>query len=377
MKVLFQGKLDLLKSFGGDRIQIENTADQLQKLGVRVDIVPNTNIDCSKYDLVHLFQLDWIPETILYVNNAKKYNKKIVLSPIHHSVESVTKFENEYTFDFRRISKVLFKDQFKRDTLKNVYRSFFDFSKAYPTYYTIKHGFKNCQKESIKQSEVLLVQTELEAKYLKKTFNIDFKHYKVPNGVPEIFLNVDQNKLPNLVNFENYILCVGRIEARKNQLNIIKAVDLLRNKLNKDFQLVFVGTANKKSNFEYVTRFNFQAKKHTWITHLKQIPHQKMPSVFSHAKVCVSASWFETTGLTSLESVFCHTNSVASGEPAKEYLGEFATYCEPWDVNSIASAIEKEYFAPRPKISIDKQKEYTWENTAKKTLAVYNKILQN
>ncbi|GIW69594.1 MAG: hypothetical protein KatS3mg101_0341 [Patescibacteria group bacterium] len=37
-----------------------------------------------------------------------------------------------------------------------------------------------------------------------------------------------------------------------------------------------------------------------------------MPDYYRNAKVCVSASWFETTGLTSLEALFCGTNAVAA-----------------------------------------------------------------
>ena len=114
------GRIGLLEARGGDRIQVENTASELRKLGVEVDIKTSMEFDPRDYDIVHIFQLDWTPESYLYAKEAKKYNVPIVLSPIHHDVREVKKFDDKFVFDFRRISKILFRDQFKRDTFKNV-----------------------------------------------------------------------------------------------------------------------------------------------------------------------------------------------------------------------------------------------------------------
>jgi len=38
MKVLMVGRPDLFKYYGGDRVQIENTASELRNLGVEVDL---------------------------------------------------------------------------------------------------------------------------------------------------------------------------------------------------------------------------------------------------------------------------------------------------------------------------------------------------
>ncbi len=174
---------------------------------------------------------------------------------------------------------------------------------------------------------------------------------------------------------ENYILCVGRIEPRKNQLSIISAVEKLRESLDKPLQLVFVGKLSSQIHHEYVYRFNTQLKKHSWIKHIHEVPYDVMPDIFKHAKVGVSASWFESTGLTSLEALFCKTNAVASGDRAKEYLGEFASYCKPDDIKSITKAIKIAFLASRPDISSQMLSEYTWENAAKKTLKVYTDVL--
>ncbi|MFH1648180.1 MAG: glycosyltransferase [Patescibacteria group bacterium] len=373
MKVLMLGRINLLEEGGGDKIQVVNTAKELERLGIKVDIKTGMDFDPTKYDLVHIFQLDWTPETYFYAKKASKSSKPIVLSPIHHNVEEVKKFDDEFVFDFRRLSKFLFKDQFKRDTFKNVYRSIFDFKKLLPTLYTVIKGFKNTQREVLEMSEVCLVQTVKEAEDLKRTFDVDIKWKKVMNGVSRVFK--EGKNFKNNFGFEDYILCVGRIEPRKNQLNIIKAVEKLREEEGKDIKLVFIGSIGGLKHFEYNLLFKNLVKENDWVTHIEKVAYEDMVSYYKYAKVGVSASWFETTGLTSLEALYCGTNAVAAGMRAREYLGSYASYCEPDNIDSIKEAIKKEYYAKRPELSEKVKEEYTWENAAKQTLEVYEEVL--
>ena len=319
MKVVMQGRIGLLSEGGGDKVQIENTALELRKLGVEVDISTNIDDDINKYDLVHIFQLDWIAENYFYAKKASKFGKPIVLSPIHHNINEVKRFDDDYAFDLRRLSKFLFKDQFKRDIFKNLHRSVFDHKKIKPTSLSLILGLKEMHRRVLAMSDRVLVQTELEAKDLVKTYQVDIKWKKVPNGVGEVFLR--DTKYENSLGIKDYILCVGRIEARKNQIKIIEAVEKFRRNYKNDVHLVFVGHKSSLKHFEYVRFFNKLVSRYKWIKHIENVPYENMPSIYKFAKVCVSASWFETTGLTLLEALFCNTNAVASGPRAKEYLG--------------------------------------------------------
>lgn len=374
MKVLMLGRIGLLEGKGGDRIQVENTAAELRRLGVEVDIRTDMKFKPWEYDIIHVFQLDWIPETYFYCKKAKKYNRPLVLSPIHHNVAEVKKFDDEYVFDFRRLSKILFKDQFKRDTFKNVYRSFFEWKLIRPTLWSVIRGFKNVQRETLKMVDEVLVQTVKEAEDLKRTFGVEFEWHKVLNGVGKAF--IDAKKYEKKFKFDDYIICVGRIEPRKNQLSIIEAVKKLREEEKKDFQLVLIGQMSLIKHFEFNLLIKKYFKECPWIHHVNGVPYSEMPSYYHFAKVGVSASWFETTGLTSLEALYCGTNAVAAGLRAKEYLGSYASFCQPDNVESIKNAIKKELYVPRPVIDEKIREEYTWKNAAKKTLEVYHEVLE-
>ena len=376
MKVLMLGRLGLLEGGGGDLIQIDNTAKELRKLGVEVDIKTDLNVDMVSYDVVHVFQLDWGADNYFYAKRAKRFNKPLVLSPIHHNINEVKKFDDNYVFDYRRVSRYLFKNQFSRDVFKNFYRAILSPKKIKPVLWSILLGLKNMHISSLKLSDAILVQTKAEALDLESTYGVKLKNWKiVVNGVGDKFL--EERKYKNPFKFENYIICVGRVEPRKNQLNIICAVDGLRKEENLDIKLVFIGKFNMVNHLEYTLRFKSLLKKYSWITHVECVPYEDIANYYHFAKVGVSASWFETTGLTSLEALFSGSNAVASGDRAKEYLGDHVSYCFPDDVSSIKQALKKEYYAKRPTIPNKMRKEYTWENAAIQTLEVYNELLKD
>ena len=361
---------------GGDKVQIENTARELRALGADVEIKTDEDFIPQNYDIIHLFQLDWTPETYLYAQKAHDAGKPIILSPIHHSIKEVKRFDDEYVFDFRRLSKILFSNQFHRDTFKNVYRSLTDPKKIKPTFISIARGFQKMQKEVLEMSEKVLVQTDLETKDLEETFGVKINTVKVPNGVSRNFIEQDAgDEKRNPLNLSDYIICVGRIEPRKNQLNVIAAVEKLRSETGEDLQLVLIGVSGGLKHFEFGKMFNQKVIENKWIHHIEKVPYEEMPAYYRNAKVGVSASWFETTGLTSLEALFCGANAVAAGDRAKEYLKDYASYCDPGSVDSIAEAIKAQLKAPRPQIEVEMRKEYTWEKAAAKTLEVYQEVL--
>lgn len=374
MKVLMWSRVDLFDIAGGDMIQMEITAAELRKLGVTVDISTDINANLSDYDIVHVFQMDWTPETYFYAEKAYKAKKPLILSPIHHSVKEVKRFDDEYGFGWRKITALLFHDQHQRDTMKNIYRSLTDHRKLVPTLHSIFMGLKNMHKKTLRMANVVLVQTEAEARDLKETYGVDIKWVKVPNGVGEQFTR--EQDFENTLGVEDYIICVGRIEARKNQLNIIKAVEEFKKNEEVDVDLVFVGKKNIHHG-SFIKEFEKKVAENSWITYVSYTPWDEMPALFHFAKVGVSASWFETSGLTSLEALFSGANVVASGGRAREILGSLASYCDPGDAHSIALAIKEQYDGPHTQVPAEMKQEYTWEVAAKKTKKVYEEALTN
>ncbi len=390
MKVLFQSRADLYNPRGGDTAQMEHTKAAIEEIDPSIKIEIKTETEpknIKEYDIVHLFNLDWIPETYMQANWAKKFKKKVVLSAIHHSEKEVLKYEKKAAYDIRRIYNFFFSSQAARDVGKNIYRSLFNFQKIRPTIKQVLIGIRNEQKDILRISDIVLVQTEIEAKDISTDFKAEkFKWKKIVNGVDlEVFGNSDKSKFNQLIedkfkidiSSHPIILSVGRVEPRKNQLALIRSFnEIQKNGQLEDHYLVFIGAMTKNS-FEYVTRFNKAISNNSQIIYTGALPQNIVASAMSHDGIYVHPSWFETTGLVTLEAALSGMNIVATGERTKEYLKDSAYYCEPDDVESIKNAILKAVFEPKnlQNIQSEIKSQYSWRNTARQTIDVYRKLL--
>jgi glycosyltransferase involved in cell wall biosynthesis len=94
--------------------------------------------------------------------------------------------------------------------------------------------------------------------------------------------------------------------------------------------------------------------------------------------VHVLPSYFETTGLSSLEAAVMGCNIVVTDKgDTRDYFKNDAWYCEPEDPASIRQAVEAAYDAPyneafRQRIF----QEYTWKRAAEETLKAYMDVLK-
>ena len=109
-----------------------------------------------------------------------------------------------------------------------------------------------------------------------------------------------------------------------------------------------------------------------------RVSQDELIDYYKKAKVHVLASWFETTGLSSLEAASQRCNVVITGKgDAKEYFEDYGFYCEPDSEKSIFEAVKKAAkadFDERLHTKIYKQ--YTWMHAAEKTLEAYREVLQ-
>jgi glycosyltransferase involved in cell wall biosynthesis len=98
---------------------------------------------------------------------------------------------------------------------------------------------------------------------------------------------------------------------------------------------------------------------------------------YQKAKVHVLPSWFETTGLSSLEAAAAGCTIVISDRgDAGEYFGDQAFYCNPASPASIYETISKAAAAPlsvalRQRVA----EQYTWAQATAATLRAYTELI--
>lgn len=170
---------------------------------------------------------------------------------------------------------------------------------------------------------------------------------------------------------ESFILWVGTIEPRKNLDALLRAVTLLPD----NSTLVVTGERGWRNN-------------QTWDL-LQQLVRTSRASYFGPADendlvMLYNAAWvfaypslYEGFGFPPLEAMACGIPVVASTTPAlREVLGDAALFVEPDDVEGLAGQLARlagdwdERIRLR-EAGLARAKEFSWEDTARKTLEVY------
>jgi glycosyltransferase involved in cell wall biosynthesis len=168
------------------------------------------------------------------------------------------------------------------------------------------------------------------------------------------------------------VLCVGRIEPHKNQLGLMRALKDLPG-----ITLTVVGPLHPHHS-GYYEQCRQEAAIAKNVTLLPSVPHEQLPGLYARHRTHALASWYETTGLVSLEAAAAGCTVVTTNRGhAEEYFGGDAWYCDPAEPTSIRRAVETAMVsAPSVELLDRIRSRYTWHQTAQKTLAAYETVLE-
>jgi len=217
-----------------------------------------------------------------------------------------------------------------------------------------------------------LPNSEMEIKEVMQDFGVKIKNYMViPNAIDRKIFDVHRVVIDEYLNkFKYCVLCVARIEGRKNQLNVVRAMK------NLPYRLVLIGDTHR-NNKNYLEMIKKEAGDNVFF--LGKRDQEFISKLYKLAKVHVLASWMESTGLSSLEAGAIDCNLVIGDRGyVREYFKEYAYYCDPESVKSIREAVIQAYENPiNPKLKERIMKNFNWEITAEKTLEAYRKVLNS
>jgi glycosyltransferase involved in cell wall biosynthesis len=153
----------------------------------------------------------------------------------------------------------------------------------------------------------------------------------IHNGVPDVFGgDVDPVLFRERHGLSKYVLCVGRIEYRKNQALLAKAMECL------DIPLVLIGDVGDAGYLDHVKMLAGPNLHHFARIDDKEV----LASAYAGASVFVLPSWSEGAPLAALEAGLTGVPLVLSDRSGeREYFGEHAEYVSPTDVASMRATI--------------------------------------
>jgi glycosyltransferase involved in cell wall biosynthesis len=292
------------KWIGGDQIQVDRLLEGLHKKGIEAEYkYEDCNVD--DYDIIHLHNVS-LSGVIKLEIEARRKNKPIVLSAVFQKDGFIQVDSRTQGLAMTTADKVIFNSQAEYSQAKE------QVGYGGANYEIIRYG---CDK-SFKSNN------------LKRTG----------------------------------IICVGRIEERKNQLNLVKAV--------KDKTVYLVGEIANMDYFKRIQEF----KNAVFVGKQK---HGSLVDLYKNCKVSVLASTYETCGMVNLEAGLAGCNVVTSDIPAtKEYCKGFADYFDPNDLGDINQKVSLAYDKPTD-FSFQHyiSQNYTWDQYVDKHVEVYKQIL--
>lgn len=155
-----------------------------------------------------------------------------------------------------------------------------------------------------------------------------------PAVSPELFRN---KFIAPRFGARDFVLCVGRVDANKNQLNLIRALR------DENIPLVLAGGSLAPTYLEAC-----QESVGENVLFLPALSDEELASAYAAARVHSLASWLEVVGFVTLEAAVAGCNVVLTREHgARDYVGDAGWYCDSADVASIRRAVVDAYRAPR------------------------------
>jgi glycosyltransferase involved in cell wall biosynthesis len=316
-------------SLGGPSVRAPRTVATLKRIGVDAQFHAGRNFDTSSYDVIHAFNI-WPPaECEVLLRQIEKHGRPSVLSPIfldlserkfyHQHVPEILKAERD---DIAQIDEEL--EKLRGELTRHRHASEAE-REPLPGYFSTVRRLVN-------YADHLILLSEHERSELHR-IGVDHPSTSiVRNPVEaEIFANGDPSLFANRFGVQDYVLCVGRIESRKNQAMLAYALR------DTGLPLVFIGHEGDSKYAELVRRW---AGDRAHFTGRIEPNSPMLASALAGCRVFCLPSWSEGAPLVALEAAAAGCNMVLSNRSSEEeYFGELARYVDPADPADIRQKV--------------------------------------
>jgi glycosyltransferase involved in cell wall biosynthesis len=216
----------------------------------------------------------------------------------------------------------------------------------------------------------ILPNSQAEGEQLAELFDLPLQNFTpVVNGADEVFFDPVPPELfrEHFSLCEPFVLCMGNIEERKNQLRLIEALT------GSGLHLVLAGGEREA---EYAARCRIQADETVHFVGVLEHGSAMQRSAYAAAEVLCLPSTLETPGLAALEAAACGARlALTLVGCTEEYFGDYAVYLDPESTESIRATIYAALSHPKASaLPTYIRERYTWKRAAEQLVAVYREI---
>lgn len=234
-----------------------------------------------------------------------------------------------------------------------------------------------------KQADLIITPSEFTKKELIQVYHILPSKIKViPLAYNQQIYSLVKNKefsdqiLTKYQVKQPFLLYVGRIERKKNLVNLIKALQLLvKTEIyrQKPVELILVG--EQGNGYQEIEKEIKQTK--AIVRQLGYLDQQELACLYQSAEAFIFPSWYEGFGIPVLEAMACGCPILASQAGSlPEIGGSTALYFDPAQPIEIKNKIELLLKSPSQQAELiskglKRVEQFSWEKTAKETLDAF------
>lgn len=235
---------------------------------------------------------------------------------------------------------------------------------------------------SSKMTDKIITVSKTTKNELIKYLNIpSSKIIPVYHGVDAHFNPLSKNEVKRKFGIKkDYILSISSVYKFKNYINLIRGFKILREKYNKNFQLVIIGKIIEKDYSLKMIRTIDELCLNYEVILIDGVPHNETYLLYSGANLYVFPSYCETFGMTQIEAMACGIPVVTSNiSVMPEICGDAAGYFDPANPEDIADKMNQVLSDESVKNKlinngIKRARDFSWEKSAREHLLVFEEI---
>lgn len=337
----------------------------------------NNNIDVlCRTDVIDEFKNS---ENLIQVNleNAKSY-KRI----INEQVKSLKIYKNYDLVHFLDYATPVLYKGIKVATIHDM--AMFAMQDKYTKAQSLTK--KILLENTIKNADKLVCISEFTAKELLRYYpNVDESKLEVVyNGFEYKSLVLDRNIVSDTLSkfkiSKDYLLFVGTLSPHKNIERIVEAFNEIKRN-GYDYQLVICGKKGwlYEEIFNKVKELNLESE----VVFTDYVTDEELEVLYQNTKLFVFPSLYEGFGFPPIEAMARKVPVLTSKEGAlPEIVGDAALNCDAYNIHDISVKMidglsNEELRCSLIEKGIKRSEYFSWENTSKKMIKVYEKLLNN
>lgn len=353
------------ESAGGPTLRVPKTAEALRLIGIDAQAAFFPTAEIATRNIVHGFNTWTAPFALALCQQAKRLKKRLVFSPIFLDLSGRELWGKLLPNLFAANPHGNGLDQaieqlcttYKRDSLDRT-------APQEP-----ELGYHALVREIVALTDHTIFLSEHERALMARIRAVPEAGSVVHNPVDaKRFAEADPKLFERAFSIQDYILCVGRLESRKNQLVLIQALR------NTKIPIVLIGHVVDRSYGRMLrsiagSNVHFLGR----LTHGSEL----LASAIAGARVFTLPSWAEGAPLAALEAGAAGVPMVLSDRSGEvEYFGDLARYIYPGDPSGLRAAILEAYESDqtperRAALRTHVATHFSWERYTRETERIY------